>query len=305
VFKVKTFLSLTCASIFLCGCQSNHLYKDNRIAMGTFVEVSSPNQSAAGIVFAEFKRIEGLLSKYDPESEVSQLNRLGELRVSPDTFYVIKKSVEFYKMSAGAFDITVAPLSDIWGFTSKEYHAPSKEEIQAVSGLIGSDKIVLQEGDCVVKFKTHGMKIDLGAIAKGYAVDCSVKKLRESGVKSCLINAGGQVYCLGNNSGRPWRIAVRSPRGKGFSEYLELEDKTISTSGDYEQYFTKDNVRYSHIINPRLFRPASSGVIAVTVIADNGLVADALSTAIFVLGKDKGEELASKFPGTRVQIFGG
>jgi thiamine biosynthesis lipoprotein len=288
----------------LSGCQPQNLYSDKRIAMGTFVEVISPDKSAAEIVFKEIRRIEGLLSKYIPESEVSRLNREGTLVASPETFYILKKSVEFWGMSGGAFDITVAPLMDLWGFTRQKYRLLQEPEIKNVLNLIGSDKIVLQDDDYVVKFKLPGMKIDLGAIAKGYAVDCSVKKLQEAGIKSCLINAGGQIHCLGERFGKPWRIAIKDPGSSDFSGILELKNKSVATSGDYEQYFVENKVRYGHILNPKTGYPASSGISSVTVIADDGLTADALATAIFVLGRGKGEELARRFSGVRIEITG-
>ncbi len=343
---------------FLCGCQSHYLYKDSRVILGTFVEVISPHKEAAGIVFTEIKRIENLLSKYNPESEVSKLNKLGNFKVSPETFYIIKKSKEFWQVSDGAFDITVAPLVDLWGFTDKKYYLPKEEEIKDILNLIGSNKIIFNIDENVIKFSVSGMKIDLGAIAKGYAVDCAVKKLKENNIKSCLINAGGQIYALGDKFGLTWKIAVRNPRGKDAIDYLALKDKAVSTSGDYEQYFmvqesipplfssktkqggqekhfpnparvyfplpikeryiplqkspnviaegdflVKGEKRYAHIFNPKTGHPVDSGVISVTVIAQDGITCDALSTAIFVLGKEKGQELAQKFPGVEVRII--
>jgi thiamine biosynthesis lipoprotein len=290
-------------STALCGCENKTLHKDTQVMMGTFVEVISPHKNAANIVFGEIKRIENLLSKYKEDSEIAKLNRLGQLKVSQDTFYVLKKAEEFWKLSNGAFDITVGPLADLWGFTEKKYSVPEEERIKNVLELVGTDKIIFHSQDNVVKFKVRGMQIDLGAIAKGYAVDCAVKKLKEQGIKSCLINAGGQIHCLGDRSGKPWKVAVKSPRGEDFIDYLELKDRSVTTSGDYEQYFTKGNKRYAHILNPKTGYPANSGIVSVTVIAPSGLTADALSTSIFVLGKDKGMELAKKFKDVEVKII--
>jgi thiamine biosynthesis lipoprotein len=299
----QKFLILVCAFGLLSGCQNKQLYRDNRVMMGTIIEVTSPEKKAPAIVFNEIKRIEDLLSRYKADSEVSRLNRSGKLKVSPDTFYIIKKSKEFWQASNGAFDITVAPLVDLWGFTDKKYHLPSQDEINPIMNLVGSDKIILQENDNVIEFGVAGMKIDLGGIAKGYALDCAADKLRKAGIKSCLINAGGQVYCLGDKFGNPWRIAMVDPSGKGFAGVLGLKNKSASTSGDYEQFFIKDNKRYAHILDPKTGSPADSGVAAVTVVAKDGLTADALSTAIFVLGKEKGKALAKRFPGTEVKII--
>ena len=281
---------------------NKNLYRNERLMMGTFVEVISPNPEAGKIVFNEFRRIESLLSRFDSRSEISQLNRSGSLKVSPETFYIIKKSKEFWQASNGAFDITVAPLEDIWGFTNKQYRVPRKEELACALELTGSDKIILQDIDSVIKFKLPTMQVDLGGIAKGYAIDCAVKKLKGSGVTSCLINAGGQIYCLGDKFSKPWRVALKDPRKKGFTGYLDLKDKSVATSNSYEQYFLKERKRYSHIFNPKTGYPVDNQVISVTVIADDGLTADVLATAIFVLGKNEGEKLAGQFKGVKVRI---
>jgi thiamine biosynthesis lipoprotein len=287
---------------FLCGCQKQQLCKDNRIMMGTFVEVTSPDKNAAGIVFSEIKRIEDLLSKYNPDSEIAKLNRIGKLDASSDTLYIINKSKEFWLASEGVFDITIGPLMDLWGFTNKEYYVPKQEEITNALALVGMNKIVVNDLNNVVEFMLPNMRIDLGGIAKGYALDCAAKKLKERGINSCLINAGGQVYCLGDKFGSPWKVAVKNPRGSKSLDYFELQDCSVATSGDYEQYFIKENKRYSHIINPKTGYPADSGIVSVTVIAPSGLTADALSTSIFVLGKEKGMELAKKFKDVTVKI---
>ncbi len=289
----------------LCGCQNKTLHKDTQVMMGTFVEVISPYKDAPDIVFNEIKRVESLLSKYKEDSEIARLNQLGELKVSPDTFYVLEKAKEFWQLSDGEFDITVGPLVDLWGFTDKKYHLPKEEEIRGTLSKVGFDKIIFNIDNNVVKFMLSGMKIDLGAIAKGYAVDCAVKKLKERGIKNCLINAGGQVYCLGGKFGQPWDIAVRAPRNKDFWDYLKLKDKAVATSGDYEQYFISKQKRYAHIFNPKTGYPSDTGIISVTVIAPDGLTADALSTSIFVLGKDKGLKLAEKFKDVTVEIIEG
>lgn len=281
--------------------KANH--KDTQAMMGTFVEVTSADKDAARIVFSEIRRIEGLLSKYKEDSEISRLNKTGKLSVSPETFFILQKSRDFWQASEGAFDITVAPLVDLWGFTDEAYRIPQKGMIEKTLASVGFDKIILNADGNVVKFKFPGMKIDLGAIAKGYAVDCAVRKLKENRIASCLINAGGQVFCLGGNHGKPWRIAVRNPRNPGIWEYLELKDKAVSTSGDYEQYFIRGNKRFSHILDPRTGYPSDSGVISATVVAADGLTADALSTSIFILGKQKGLKLAERFKGARSEII--
>ncbi|MCX5698214.1 MAG: FAD:protein FMN transferase [Candidatus Omnitrophica bacterium] len=282
--------------------KAKQLYRDNRLLMGTFWEVTSPNKQAGAIVFSEASRIEQLLSKYIATSEISRLNRLGKLKVSADTFYIIKKSQEFCRLTQGAFDISVAPLVDLWGFTNQKFRVPSDDKIRAVLKLMGSDKIILHEKDSVVEFRIPGTRIDLGAIAKGFALDCAVKKLKESKIDNCLINAGGQVYALGDKFGQTWKIAIRGARKSEIAGTLELKNKSASTSGDYQQYFLIGNKRYCHILNPKTGYPAESGISSVTVIADSGLEADALSTSVFVLGKEKAKELAAKFNNLEIKI---
>jgi len=282
--------------------ETAQFYRNNRLLMGTFWEVVSPHKEASLIVFTEVERIERLLSKYIQDSEISQLNRSGKLKVSPDTFYILQKSKEFSQLSQGAFDISVAPLVDLWGFTTQEHNVPSISLINSTLKLVGSDKIILHEKDNVVEFKFPGMKIDLVAIAKGFALDCAVRALKKRKINSCLINAGGQIYALGDRSGKPWKIAIQNPRKPEITGILELKDASVSTSGDYEQFFLKDGKRYCHILNPVTGYPADSGITSVSVIANDALTADALSTAIFVLGKTKGRELATKLSNIKVKF---
>ncbi|MCM8770395.1 MAG: FAD:protein FMN transferase [Candidatus Omnitrophica bacterium] len=290
-------------AVFICGCNPRLPQKEMRFLMGTVVEVTSSDRRAAEIVFGEISRIENLLSKYKEYSEISQLNKKGRLKVSPETLYIIKKAKELYELSGGVFDITVAPLLDVWGFSQRQYRIPPEREIKNTLKLVGSEKIIIDDKKNEIRFKIKGMSLDLGAIAKGYAVDCAIKKLKEAGVKSALVNAGGDMYCLSNKDGRPWRIAIKNPRGEGFTDYLELSDKAVATSGDYEQFFIAEGRRFSHIFNPKTGYPADAKVVSVTVVADDCLTADALATAIFVLGKDKAAPLLKKFAGVEARII--
>jgi len=196
--------------LLMIGCQSQpQMFRDNRILMGTYVEVISPDRRAAVIVFDEFRRLEKLLSKYDPESEVSQLNSNGTINAGPDLFYLVTRAKEFWFATDGAFDITVGPLMSLWGFTTKQFRLPQEDEIIKILPRIGMNKVIIDQGNNTIKFNTAGMEIDLGAIGKGYAVDRAAALLKANGINSCLINAGGQIYCLGANNGKPWRVAIK------------------------------------------------------------------------------------------------
>ncbi|RJO64312.1 MAG: FAD:protein FMN transferase [Candidatus Omnitrophota bacterium] len=295
-------LALASALTLFNGCQPQKLYKETRVMMGTFVEVVSPDERAPAIAFEEIKRIESLLSKYDEKSEISRLNKTGKVAASKETWYIMQKSKEFWQASGGAFDVTVGPLMNIWGFSNTQYKVPKRKEIEKASKRVGMDKIIFHKNNNVIEFSIPGMAVDLGAIAKGYAVDSAVKKIKAAGVKNCLINTGGDIYCLGNKFGTPWKVAVQNPRSQNFLSTMSMENSAIATSGDYEQYFKNRDEVFSHILDPKTGAPAKGGVISVTVIAEDCLTADALATSLFVLGREKGIELLKKYPPAKAGI---
>lgn len=265
--------------------------------MGTLVEVTSPDPRAKGIVFSEFGRLEALFNLLDPDSELSRLNEAGVRLVSADLFNILKEAQRFYKVSGGAFDATIGPVSLVWKKAMADNRMPSEEEIRRALQRVGFDYVYLDAKTMTVHLLKSGARIDLGGIAKGYALDRAVALLRRARVTSALVNAGGNIYCLGKNGRRPWVVGVRDPRRPGVvRKRLELEDKAVATSGDYEQFFVYRDKRYSHIIDPRTGSPADSGVVSVTVVVPDGLTADALSTALFVLGRQKGADLLKGFP---------
>lgn len=291
-------ITLTLQQLFL----EEKLYRQTRVLMGTFFEVISADERAGKIVFDEVLRLEQLLSKYKEDSEISRLNRSGKITASPDTFYIIKRAKELALKTGGAFDITVAPLVDLWGFTERNFSVPDSQMIKEKLALVGSDKIILRGKNNVVEFMFSGMKIDLGGIAKGYALDRAAQKLKENNIKNCLINAGGQVYALGKRSGRKWRVSIRPVRKDKKADIFELSGQSAATSGGYEQFFLKDGQSYCHIINPKTGYPVKSGVVSVTIIDDSGLSSDALSTAIFVLGENGINMLKNKFSKAKFYI---
>ena len=181
-----------------------------------------------------------------------------------------------------------------------------EDRMKIVSSLRCVDEVFLSidEDKSVVSFLKEGVKIDLGAIAKGYAVDRAIRKIRELRVKSCLIDAGGDIYCLGNKEGDLWQVGIRHPRKKNeIMDIIKLESKAVATSGDYEQMFILNDKRYSHIIDPKTGYPADKGIISVTVIAPYCLTADALATSIFVLGKNKGMDLVNYYGNSEALIY--
>lgn len=276
----------------------------SRILMGTTVEIKVPQQKGLGPrvieaaidkAFGEIERCEALFSVYKTDSEISRINRLKKknkaLKISEETFSIIKSSKEYCEKTGGAFDITVKPLVDLWGFhearsAKREVRIPSDDSIREALNRVGSRHIVLDELKRTIAFDVDGMEIDLGGVAKGYAADRATGVLKSCGIKNAIVNAGGDMYCLGRKSKKHlWKAGVRHPRKKDeiFFE-LHIENKGIVTSGDYERYFDVDGRRYSHIIDPKTGYPVEEKVVSATVIADDAETADMLATALCVTG---------------------
>lgn len=242
----------------------------------------------------ELKRLEDMLSFYKADSEVSLVNRsAGQeyVHLSKDTLYIIKKAKEYAEVCGGTFDITAAPLIELWGVFTKNQRVPANGEIDDAKALIDYRDILIDEKSSSVKLQRKGQKIDLGGIAKGFAADRVVEIYRNNGIESAFINIGGNVLALGTKpDGSFWNIGIQNPlepRGECIGAVLAA-DKTIVTSGDYVRYFEKDNVKYHHILDPRTGYPSASGIMSVTIITESSIDADALSTAAFILGLEKG-----------------
>ncbi len=295
-------------SLFFCACSSPSRQEafslKRRFLMGTIIEVTSNSDQAAGIVFDEFKRLDQRLSHFSKFSPIAQLNRGLAITADDELLGLVVESLEFSRKSSGAFDITIGPLADIWKKAIKDKKMPARQALKKAKELVDYRQIFIDRKEGLIRLEKPNMKIDLGAIAKGFAVDRAVAKLKAAGISSALINAGGDIYCLGKKFNRPWKIAVRHPREEGqFSQVFYLVDKAIATSGDYEQFFTLDKKRFSHVIDPRTGYPADSKISSVTVISDSTITSDVLATAIFVLGEKKGQALAKKFKGIEIKII--
>lgn len=283
--------------IVLSGCEKR--VKKSQFLFGTIVDITAivkntHDQKAVDLAFEVIKDIDSRMGVYNNDSEVSQINRLSTARVSADTFEVIQKAIDVSRLSNGAFDVTVGPLIDVWGFRNKN-HIPSDVELTNALSLVDYRKIRIDRPHLTVKLASQGMKIDLGAIAVGYAVDKAVNVLKDAGVKNALVDGGGEIYALGSPPGKDaWRIGIQHPRRMNdLLGTIELKDMAISTSGDYENYFEVNGKRYCHIMNPKTGKPVE-GVMSVTVVANSTVEADALSTALFIMGAEDGMKLAER-----------
>jgi len=273
------------------GCESQKYIIKTAFLMGTIVEVTCEDSFVIDEVFSEMKRLDDLLSKFNPQSEIFRLNQKKRLVVSEETFEVIEKAIEFNSLTDGAFDITIGELIDLWKQAIDKKVLPDEKSIRIALVKSGTDKIRLNKDKREV-ILLNGVTIDLGGIAKGFIVDKAIKLVKTRGVDSCMINAGGDIYCLGKRNKRDWRVGVLDPRNDAhILKRINLEDNTVATSGDYQQFFEIEGKRYSHIIDPRSGYPVDNHVISVTVLADDATTADALSTAVFVLGKEKGAKI--------------
>jgi thiamine biosynthesis lipoprotein len=317
----RVVLALVCSFFLSCSPSAREpdIHSRTETIMGTFVEIKAvvgirsaqEIDTAMAAAFGAVRRVDSLMSTYKEDSEVSEINRraAGEaVRISPETCEVIDKALELSRASDGSFDITVMPLLELWGFAKAyEKTLPSQAEIDRTLACVSYELIDLDPANCEIRLKREGVKIDLGGIAKGYAVDSAVKNLAANGVDAALVNAGGDLYCLGDKApGTPWRIAVRDPVNEdGVLGYVELTDKAVATSGDYQNYFMADGVRYSHILDPRTGRPSTSGPHSVTVLAETCADADGLATAVFALGPNKGIDLLEKLAGVEGLIVSG
>jgi len=307
-FKKSVLFVLLLSFVFIFGCAKEQGYKGARLVMGTVWEITAYGDKAACLeaieeAFKEVERVSKVFSIFDENSEVSIINKtagISKIKLSDEAYDLIGKSIYFSEISGGVFDITITPLMRMWGFVDRKPRVPTDEEIKRALDLVGYENIVLDEKTKEISFKKNGVELDFGAIAKGYGVDRAVLVLKKYGIQSALVNGGGNIYCIGAPPGKNfWNIGIKDPLTQDrILKTIELKDQAVATSGGYENYFIINGKKYCHIIDPRTGMPCE-GILSATVIAEDATTADALSTACFVLGKQKGEELLRKVPGAR------
>lgn len=255
--------------------------------------------------FASMVEIDRLMSNYRPDSELAQINTQAALlpvRVSPPMWGVLSAAQLVSQRSAGTFDITVGPLVRLWGFHDKKPHVPTRLELQQVRPLIGYQNMVLDQSAQTVSFKRSGMELDLGGIAKGFAVELAGGVLRRRGY-SGLIDAGGNQYLVGHPAGKPsWQVGIEDPDKRGgLLGVLDIDSGAVSTSGGYHNFFVANGRTYGHLLDPRSLQPSDSS-LSVTVVSPDATLADALSKPAFILGPVAGLKLVESFPGAMAII---
>lgn len=260
-------------------------------AMDTYMTLTANNGQAEEAVEAaagEIERIDALLSTGKEDSEISKLNRLKEGAVSEEVKTLVKASLALYSETDGLFDITIYPVMREWGFTDGNFRVPEKEELKPLLSNMGADKISLDEEKDMLTLGAD-TEIDLGGIAKGYTSNRVMDIFKEYGVTSGVISLGGNVQTLGSKTdGSKWRVAVQKPgQEDSYAGVISVENKAVITSGGYERYFEEGGRRWHHIIDPRTGYPAESGLASVTVVSEDGTLADGLSTSLFIMGKEE------------------
>ncbi|MBB1271740.1 FAD:protein FMN transferase [Psychromonas sp. SR45-3] len=305
------WLALIGLAFFISSCSKpeQQLLQIQGQTMGTYYQVTyalSSEQSEdkqysiqhlQTLIDQQLELVNDQMSTYRPQSELSLFNKSERaFEVSDATIKVVKRALQVYQQSGGAFDVTVGPLVNLWGFgpDKKPNKVPSAELIEQTKQKIGSQYLSI-EGNRLVKAKPE-LYVDLSSIAKGYGVDVIAELLTKQGITNYLVDIGGELRASGTKlNNAPWTLAVERPEfGQNVQRLLHIGDNAIATSGDYRNYFEFDGIRYSHTIDPATGRPISHKLVSVTVIDKSSMVADALATAITVLGPENGLKFANK-----------
>ena len=286
------------------GLCSATWFEDKQGIMGTNIHVelwadsAQEGEDAIQAVMFEMERINQLMSPYIKNSELSQLNDYAAKEaviVSKELFELVALSVELAKETDGAFDITFASVGYLYNY--RENQKPEQGQIDQLLNAIDYRHIKFDRAQHSIFFSHPNVKIDLGGIAKGHAVDNAIEILKQRGIEHALVTAGGDTKLLGDRLGKPWMVGIRDPRNKDKQTVvLPLSDTALSTSGDYERYFEQDGVRYHHILSPKTGSSVYE-VQSVSIIGQRSTLNDALSTAVFVLGVQKGMDLLNRTPG--------
>ncbi len=298
-------ISLAAAlAITWCSAACAEWHSQTEAIMGTEVQVTlwsedtpkgkAQAQHAIAAVMTEMRRIDTTYSPYIKTSKLAALNRLAAKtpqKVGPEMWALLKRAKHFHALTQGAFDITFASVG--WHYDYRAGKAPSEAQTQSLLPAINSQWVAMDELEHTVAYKHKNVRVDLGGIAKGYAVDQAIAILRGHGIQHATVSAGGDSRILGDKRGSPWLVGIKHPRLPANADTetvmtLPLSDVAVSTSGDYERYFINDKgERIHHILNPKTGKP-TKGIMSVTVIGPQGINTDALSTSVFVLGVEKG-----------------
>jgi thiamine biosynthesis lipoprotein len=298
--RLSLFFFILMIALF-SGCTRSRTVQRTETIMGTQVTITvaadtvEAGRRAIDAGMAELKRLDSMMSLYKADSEIAKVNRAAgskPVHVSPEMIEVVQQALRTAKFTHGAFDVTIGPLVVLWQMRLKEGSVPTDREIAGVLKLVDYRNVIVDPKTSTIFLRMKGMVLDVGGCAKGYAADRVRDLYRAQGITNAVIAVAGDIWALGTREdGTPWRVGVQHPREHDkVLTVLQLRNKYISTSGDYERFVIREKKRYHHILDPRTGKPAQ-GIISVTVIGDEGAVIDPLTTALFILGKDEGMRL--------------
>jgi len=313
VFPYKSTISFFLRGIFLSfiyllflSCEQREPSR-SEFALGTVCTVTLYEQGDKSFynnIFSRIREIENLMSVNIPSSDISRVNAaagIEPVQVQKETFNVIERALYFAQLSGGAFDPTIGPIVSLWNINGDNSHVPSREKIDTALPLVNWRNVELDAETSSVYLTHRNMALDLGAIAKGYAADEAAVIIKNAGISRALIDLGGNILIIGEKKDlKPWSVGIQNPldnRGSVIG-VLHTTEKTIVTSGVYERFFEENGRRYHHLFDPSQGYPAQTGLLSVTLITSVSMDADALSTAIFVLGYAKGLSLLRMLPDT-------
>ncbi|MFV0362056.1 MAG: FAD:protein FMN transferase [Suipraeoptans sp.] len=264
-------------------------------AMDTYMTITANGANAQLAVeecVEEVQRVEKLFSSSDENSQIGILNTNKSAVVDKEVFDLIVQSIELAEKTNQAFNISVYPLMKLWGFTTGDYRVPDIEDIEQTLSILDLSEILIDKEELTIEFTNKKMEIDLGGIAKGYASAQVLQILKNHNIESGMINLGGNVVTLGNKvDGSLWRVALQDPENPElYLGIIETKDNAVITSGGYERYFVDNEMTYHHILDPETGYPANNGITSVTIVSKDATLADGLSTAMFIMGRDRAIE---------------
>ncbi len=295
---ISLILLLSLTGLYLCHMRNTEASEDF-FAMDTIMSLQAYGKDADKALAdarAAILNLDTALSVTNKDGSIYKLNSTGSCDLNDDLQYLLERSIEIKEMTDGAFNICIYPVIKEWGFTDGNYRVPDEAAVSELCKLVNASEISVNTTDNTVSL-SDGAMIDLGGIAKGYASMKVRDILKDRGINSALINLGGNVCVIGSKpDGSPFSIAIKNPEPDDtgvstFTGVLKVSDKCVITSGGYERYFEKDGLIYHHIIDPSTGYPADAGLKSVTVVSDDPTLADALSTAVYVMGKDRAVDL--------------
>ncbi|MEG1482308.1 FAD:protein FMN transferase [Clostridium sp.] len=307
--KIIVFFVTLMLVVGIVGCgekKSKDPITRTELFMGTAIKITIYDKSNEKILDKAFKRvieIEDLVSINKEGTEITELNNnagIKGVKLSDDSFNIVKKGLEYSKLSNGGYDLTIGPLVKLWSIGLPEAKVPNKNEIIDAIKKIDYKNVNINEDTKEVFLTEKGMMIDLGSIAKGYAADEIVKLLKENGVKEAIVDLGGNIYALGLKEGdKEWKVGIQDPftdRGNVVGS-VKVSNKSVVTTGIYERFIEKDGVKYHHILNPKDGYPYKTELAGVSIIADESVDADGLSTLVFTKGLDEGIKFIESLDG--------